>query len=159
MLPCWLPDLILLSDFNGDWNRYFEAIYEQFRIDFVAQHFLFRGKRVSLKCMPRTEGKEATFWHFISEGCREEDRLPDMRRCERIGWPRAIMDNCDDDCLQIWNEEVNGEQRVHIWCESAEYLTVVADRNGYVLPWTAYPISRPHQKAKIIKRWRKHTNN
>jgi hypothetical protein len=153
MLPAWLPDLILLNDFGGDWDRYLDAVYGRFCLDFVGQNFAFRGKRVGLKPKPRTNGKEATFWHFISEGCKEEDRTPDIRRCERIGWPRAMMDNCEDDCLLTWTEEVNAEQRVHIWCESAGYLTVVADRSGYVLPWTAYPVIRTHQKAKMIRRW------
>ena len=68
MLPSWLPDLVLLGDFNGDWKRYFEEVYERFRVDFVGQNFLFRGKRVFSKCIPRTDGKEATFWHSFSEG-------------------------------------------------------------------------------------------
>lgn len=36
------------------------------------------------------DGKEATFWHMIQEGRIEEDRTPDIRRCERIRWPKPI---------------------------------------------------------------------
>ncbi|MNH30689.1 hypothetical protein D3C79_909980 [compost metagenome] len=46
------------------------------------------AKRLGLKRHPVIQGKEATFWHMISEGNDEAERLPDLRRCERIRWPR-----------------------------------------------------------------------
>jgi hypothetical protein len=153
MLP-WLPNLILFSNFEGIWEDYLEALYAAFCKDFLGPKIAFRGKRICLKRHPIEQGKEATFWHLISAGKTEEERVPDMRRCERICWPRAIIDNCEDGCLKIWSEERNGSQRIHIFCESAEYLLVLADRGSVVLPWTAYPVERPHERAKLIKRWK-----
>lgn len=152
----WLPALITLEDSCGDWNRYLDSIYGQFCSDFIENPFIFQGKRVSLKRHPLSEGKEATFWHFISEGANEADRIPHIRRCERIAWPRAIMENCDDDCVKMWSQEVNNDQRIHMWCEAAEYLLVVADRGRYVLPWTGYPVVHGNAKKKLEKRWREH---
>lgn len=87
-----LPPLLLLEDFGHNWDEYFEAIYKIFCRDFVVSKPNFEGKRFALKKHPMIKGKEATFWHIISEGRLEDNRLPDLRRCERIGWPRPIIE-------------------------------------------------------------------
>jgi hypothetical protein len=33
--------------------------------------------------------------------------------------------------------------------EEAEYLVVLAERKGYVLLWTAFPVTEPHRKRKL----------
>ncbi len=152
-MPLWLPELTLLESFAGNWDGYLEAVYKIFKGGFVGANLTFDGKRIGLKRHPVEKGKEATFWHLISEGKTEADRVPDMRRCERIGWPRAILDNREDDCLRIWSEVVKGDNRIHIFCEEVEYLFVLADRGTYVLPWTAYPVPQPHRQRKLIARW------
>ena len=84
----WLPDLILMEHFGGNWNRYFEHIYAQFEADFVASKPTWPGKEVRLKWIPVHDGKSATFWHMISEGKVETNRTPDMRRamvCHSFG--------------------------------------------------------------------------
>ena len=153
----WLPKLVLLKDSDNDWNRYLESIYGIFRADFIEQKITFDGRRVGLKRHPIESGKESTFWHFISDGETEADREINLRRCERIGWPRAIIDNCNDGCLKTWSEYRGTELRIHIWCETAEYLLVLADRREYVLPWTAYPVYQRHAQKKLLTRWKNAT--
>jgi hypothetical protein len=157
MAPNWLPELILFETHGGDWEKYVDALHAAFTKDFCSGNFLYDGKEVRLKRHPVEQGKEATFWHIISDGKSESDREINLRRCERVSWPRAILDNCTDSCLKIWTEEVRGDTRIHIWCPSAEYLVVLADRGHYVLPWTAYPVERPHQQRKLEQRWKKAT--
>jgi hypothetical protein len=159
-MPSWLPTLIYLNSHGGNWDRYLDAVYGVFCLCFIGTNLTFNGKRVGLKRHPVEKGKEATFWHLISDGKIEEDRVPDMRRCERIGWPRAIIDNCGDRCLKTWSELVNGKnQRIHIFCEEAEYLFVLADRGEYVLPWTAFTVERPHQQRRLLERWKTATGS
>ncbi len=88
--PAWLSSLVLFSDYEGDWNRYLDALYMWFRQDFIDSKPVFQGQRLGLKRYPLSHGKEATFWHIISEGKNEDDRLPDFRRCERIRWPKQV---------------------------------------------------------------------
>jgi hypothetical protein len=38
-----------------------------------------------------------------------------------------------------------------LWLETQEYLVILADREEYILPWTAYVVDRPHQKRKLQK--------
>ena len=106
--------------------------------------------------LPVIDGKEATFWHFISEGDDEAERLPDLRRCERIRWPRPVIEAADSPDVKVWREARAGETRIHLWVESAEYLVVLAERRGYLLPWTAYPVVRDHSKANLRKRWERY---
>lgn len=152
-LPEWLPDLILLQDFNGDWNAFFDFIYDCFEKDFVLTKPVYRGKRLGLKRHPEYDGKSATFWHMMSEGSNEAERTPDMRRCERICWPKPIIDNSTDPSLKVWSEKRGSSQRIHIWFEAEGYLVVLDDRKDFILPWTAFYIEYEHQRKKYNKRW------
>ncbi|WP_341633373.1 hypothetical protein [Sphingomonas agri] len=152
-MPDWLPPLILLEQFNGDWNAYLAAIYAKFQQDFLGHRPPFQGRRMGLKRQPIEEGKEATFWHFVSTGNVEADRIIEPRRCERIAWPRAIIDHCTDPAIKMWSEERKDSVNIHLWCEEAEYLVVLADRGEFVLPWTGYPVEREHQREKLNRRW------
>lgn len=152
--PVWLPALVELSAHGGNWDNYFNAVYRYFCEDFVTSTPVFRGKRLALKRHPVINDKEATFWHMISEGEEEAERLPDLRRCERIRWPRPFIERADTDAqLKVWTEPRGSDNRILIWCEAAEYLVVLSERKGYVLPWTAYPVERERQKEKLNKRW------
>ena len=149
----WLPPLVLLADYNGDWDQYVEALYAYFTRDFVDSKPLFRGARLALKRHPLIKGKEATFWHLISEGLYEEERLPDLRRCERIRWPRPIIEHCNDREIKVWENVKQGERRVCLWLEDKEYLVVLAERRGYTLLWTAYPVTEAHRQKKLRKEY------
>lgn len=149
----WLPELVLFENYGGDWDRYLDALYAFFKTDFIDSQPIFQGLRLGLKRHPLSRGKEATFWHLISEGNNEDDRLIDLRRCERIRWPRPTIEHADEPTIKVWENERGGEKRICLWLESEEYLVVLAMRNGYVLPWTAFLVTHPHQKRKRQKEY------
>ena len=97
-----LPELIELSEYGGDFANYLEAVYELFKRDFVEQKPSFRGIKLGLKKHPLYKDKEATFWHITSEGSNEEERLPDLRRLERIKWPAVMINNSEHPYLKVW---------------------------------------------------------
>jgi hypothetical protein len=147
--PDWLPPLVEMG--SRDWDNYLALVYSYFRTDFVESSPDFQGTRLGLKRYPVIDGKEATFWHLISEGKAEADRLPDIRRCEHIRWPRPIIENYDDSRLRVWENDRGGEARVCLWLVEEDYLVVLAKRKGYVLLWTAYLVTRKHTKEKLLK--------
>lgn len=153
--PDWLPPLVLFTDYDGNWDRYVEALYDFFKQDWVDSKPTFRGTAFRLKRYPIEQGKESTFWHFISEGKIEEDRLPDFRRCERVRWPRPIVEHADDDqeTIKVWENTRKGKTRILLWFEAQEYLVILEQRKGYLLPWTAYPVTRGHTKQKLQKEY------
>jgi len=147
--PAWLPPLVVLSDYDGDWQRYLEAIYECFRQDFILSTPTYPHKRFALKRHPLLLGKEATFWHLISEGTIEANRLPDLRRCERIRWPRAIIERLGAGDVLVWPTERRGERRIQASLPDFSYLVVLADRGAYVLLWTAYLVEHEHRRRRL----------
>jgi hypothetical protein len=155
----WLPELVLFENSQGDWPRYVEVLHEHFLDDFVRSKPGWPGKRVALKRHPETDGKSATFWHFISEGDVEEDRIPDFRRCERIRWPRPVMDYfsnqqpAESDRILWWKEKRKSETRYVLTTEDFSYKVVVADRGDYVLPWTAYYLEYDNARRKLRQKF------
>ena len=157
--PDWLPPLVLFSDHGGDWESYLEAIYDHFKQDFIDSKPVFQGRRLGLKRHPLTLGKEATFWHMIQEGVVEEQRTPDFRRCERIRWPRPIIEHDTDDAVKVWENQRRGEKRICLWFEQENYLVILADRGKYILPWTAYLVEQPHRQRKLQKEYEAYWRN
>jgi len=154
----WLPPLLLLEDFGGNWERYFAAVYAVFAADFVDNKPTYQGKRLVLKRHPEYDGKSATFWHMISTGTNEAERIPDIRRCERMRWPKPIIENVQSPDVKVWTEKRGSNNRVHLWCEEEGYLVVLDDRIDYLLPWTAYFVEQQHERNKLNKRWLRSQN-
>jgi len=152
-MPDWLPPLVLSNDYGGNWDAYLEAIYGWFKRDFIDSKPAFQGRRLGLKRLPITNGKEATFWHMISEGKVEENRIPDFRRCDRIRWPKPVIEHDSDTVVKVWQNQRGREKRICLWAEHENYLVILADRGRYILPWTAYLVERTHQQNKLRKEY------
>lgn len=149
--PDWLPPLVLLQHYGGNWDSYLDTIYTYFKRDFIESRPAFRGTRLALKRHPVSQGKEATFWHMISEGKDEATRTPDLRRCERIRWPRPVIEQADAKGLKVWASVRNNESRIHIWLEAEDYVVVLAKRKDYLLPWTAFLVTYEHTRRRLQK--------
>lgn len=155
----WLPPLVLLEDAQGNWPNYLERLYQYFLADFVQDRPQWPEKRVGMKRFPEYQGKAATFWHFISEGTEEAERLPDLRRCERIRWPRPVMEAFAEeapaaDAPLLWWKSWRGTNESYVLALSDfSYVVVVADRGDFVLPWTAYCVEREHRQNKLRKEY------
>lgn len=150
-LPSWLPPLVSLVDYDGDWNRYVDALYEHFCRDFIASSPQYAGGKVQLKRHPITDGKEATFWHLISEGKEEKTRMPDLRRCERIRWARALIESAGTDRVRHWGNTRRGEPRIVIALADFSYVVVLTERKNYLVLWTAYCVEQEHRREKLRK--------
>ncbi|QDU13603.1 hypothetical protein CA11_13870 [Gimesia maris] len=153
----WLPELLRLDDCENNWELYLEAVYQAFVEDFVDSKPTYTEKKFALKRYPITDGKECTFWHLISEGANEEERLPDLRRCERIKWPRPMIESIQSGNLCVWRNKRGRENRILIASSDFSYVVVLADRSDYVLLWTAYCVEKNHSRRKMeseYSRWK-----
>jgi len=96
-------------------------------------------------------------WHIIQEGKKEEDRTPDLRRCERIRWPKPIIEHCTEGEIKVWENERHTKKGIQtsicIWFEQVEYLIILRKRTGFNLFWTAYPVTEAHRKRKLEKEY------
>jgi len=152
-----LPDIIELNDFKGNFNAYLEAVYEIFKKDFVYSKPVFRRKKLGLKKYPLVEGKEYTFYHMTHEGDVENSRTPDLRRMERIAWPRPMVNDSEHPYLKVWRNTRRGKggtrNRILILHEKERYLVVLDDRKEYILLWTAYLLRRQGELEKQLKEY------
>jgi hypothetical protein len=51
------------------------------------------------------------------------------------------------------------EDRIHIWLDDEDYVVVLADRNGFLLPWTAFLVTRDHTRRKLRKEYETYWKN
>lgn len=93
---------------------------------------------------------------MISEGREEADRTPDLRRCERIQWPKPVIEHESDPQVKYWVSVKRRENRIHIWLEDEAYVVVLTERKGFLLPWTAYLVTRRHTEQKLRKEYKKY---
>jgi hypothetical protein len=146
----WLPSLIRYADFGGDWNKFIEEVYSKFKLDFLddfnRRNLKFEGVPLNLRRHPLVRGKEASFWHLVSTGDIEEERLPDFDRCERIAWAKAILDNANDSAIKRWENTRGSNRNICLWLEDENYMVVLGKRNGYLLLLTAYCVENYRRK-------------
>lgn len=137
-----------LRIFSGDWQAYEDALYEIYLDSVVRAGITFQGLPVKSQYRPETKGKGFSFWHLISEGSREEDRTPDLRRCERIHWYSWVINNAETiEDISWWENRRGTNTHVVLWLESESFAVVLAKRNGYYLIKTAYMVKSKRERA------------
>jgi len=159
---CWLPEL-LEYDTDSSWTDYERMLYVIYKHDFIETHPEFNKKQVNIRFQPIIDGYEESFIHFT---CRDYDatgkREPDFRRCERIRWIRAIIENylcrktCDEtNCsgIKIWKEPYKMYKRIHFLFEDERYLVILEEREDYCLLVTAYYLDYANALEKQLKHY------
>jgi hypothetical protein len=150
--PDWLPELIKFEEFGGNWQKYVDYLFGVFKKDFIYSAPTYDGARVSCRRDPIFDGKYAGFWHCISEGKNENERTPDLRRCERIGWVRPIIENSPEATITIWINRKKSDLRCYLWFNK-EYLVVLSKRKKYFLLITAFLTDRKHTVKKLEREY------
>lgn len=158
---CWLPYLEYFEKYKGLWSEYQEMLYSIFKHDFIDTQPCFEEKRVNIRRHPIEFGKEEAFFHITSQDYNKNgERLPDLRRCERIRWTRAFIENqcspkiCNNcEGIKTWKELYHGSERVHILLEEERYMVVLELRKSYCLLITAFYIEHDHALSKQLKHY------
>ena len=145
------PDLLPLSAFGGDWAAYETELHRIFIDDLVNGGVQYGGLRVGCRRHPEVADRWASFWHLVQEGRVEDDRLPDLRRCERIRWVRWVIENAPTHVeIDKWQNTRGTEVNTLLWFRE-EYLVVLAQRQGYWLLRTAYCTEKSGRIRKLQK--------
>ncbi|MBU6266302.1 MAG: hypothetical protein KGN34_02095 [Sphingomonadales bacterium] len=141
-----MPELL---QFEGDWPAYEARLYAIFLGEIAQGGLTFRGDRVSCRRLPETQGKWAAFWHLVQQGEVEEDRLPDLRRCERLRWVKYVIEAWNTDKnIQWWENKRRSETNVLLWYGEV-YLVILAKRDGYWLLRSAYETNQGHRLRSL----------
>lgn len=162
---CWLPKQEYFTDYNQSWYEYEKALYDIFKQDFKDSYPIFEGKKVFIRKEPMENGKEEAFFHITCQDyMKNQNRVPDFRRCERIRWVRAFIENynCDpskcENCagVKVWDEPYKSTSRVHILLEEERYMVVLERRSSYCILITAFYFDHEHSLKKKLKKYNLH---
>jgi hypothetical protein len=136
------PDLVSFDAFRGDWTAYEAALHCIFLADIAGARLQFGGIAVGCRRDPEVAGRWASFWHLVQEGRVEDDRTPDLRRCERIRWVRWVIENAaTHPRIDEWQNTRGTKVNTLLWY-SEQYLVVLTQRRDYWLLKTAYCTER-----------------
>ena len=146
MMP---PPLIYFEEFDGNWDAYERKLHQIFLDEIANAGLEFRGVAVNCRRFPETAGRWALFWHLIQEGRVEDERLPDIRRCERLRWIGWIITNATNHPeIDEWRNRRKKTCNTLLWYRE-EYLVVLAQRRNYWLLKTAYYTNQPRRIARL----------
>jgi len=133
-----IPPLFEWDGRADTWKKYIEAVFVIFYNDFIKTQPRFHGCWVRCYQQPTYDGKEGGFWHCVTydEDHRnrksERDRLPDLRRCERIHWPRFIIEHVNSGNVRIdyWTKvhaTSRGQKTRHYLWLQEEYVVILEE--------------------------------
>jgi hypothetical protein len=155
----WLPDLVMLADYNGRWEDYIEALYEVFGNDFVDIQVTLTGEPVELLKGKPYEGKSYSFWYLTHDHPRgreeEAEWVPNLRRCERLGWIIPIIKGYESGRMGVlnWRSHRGEEGRLVIGIDDFSYVVVLAHLENSWLLITHYFVEREHRREKLRREY------
>lgn len=150
--PNWLPNLFMVDPWTHDT---YDALYQLFRDDFVESQIDYQGYNVWF--FPEMEdGKEKVFWHLTSRVDKETgDRLPDLRRSERLPWVKPMLENHFHSEVLAWDhEEGDGSVKTYVWLKNFDFVVIMKkylDRRRRLI--TSYCVEYPNAKKKLMKKY------
>jgi hypothetical protein len=147
------PCLIELNDFAGNFQNYFTAVYAVFENDFIKTQPQYKGLKVAVRKYPEVDGIHRTFYHITHKGEDENNRQPDIRRKERIRYPRFVMVNHKHNKILIWKNKRGKDERIVLFNEAENYVVILTDRTEYYMFITAYYIETEHRKKSLLKEY------
>jgi hypothetical protein len=152
--PEWLPPVVNVDPWTHDT---FDTLFATFVRDFKETHPVYEGKAVWY--FPEVEdGKEVIFWHLTHrEDEATGERLPDMRRCERLPWVRATIENSSKPEVLAWDyKEGGGSINTYLWLRDFDFLVLMKKyRDGSRRLITSYFVDFPHKRRKLEKKYNK----
>lgn len=160
--PGWIGSLITLESCDGDSEKYLEKLFETFKKDFIDSKPKFNGKQV-LHDKNLDGGKPNTFVHITTETDREtKKRILSLRRCERIGWIKPIIEHTDDPAVLVWQKKQATSKRpavrTYLFLEQENFLIVLQEIKFGHFIITAIYVDNPNQKRKHLKAYETYKN-
>ncbi|MFO7738102.1 MAG: hypothetical protein R6V46_06515 [Desulfatiglandaceae bacterium] len=140
-MPEWLPEKALVSPWTL--NTY-EVLYEIFCRDIRDYALRYKGNDVWI-FRDMEDGKETVFWHLTTRETKparvprrkrrfysavqlreERERLPDLRRCERLPWVRPLIEHPSDPEVLAWDyEEGDRTIKTYVWIKDYCFVAIM----------------------------------
>lgn len=151
-MPLPLPDLVSFSKYNN-WDIYLNVLYEIYLIELVDSGVHYSGLPIHYRFIPMTDGKGFGFWHLISEGKDEDDRIPALDRCERIRWIKWMILEADSNTdIRHFETKRGSSINVVLWNYVIHYAVILGKRSGYYVLITAFS-TNPGRERSFMQDW------
>ncbi len=104
------------------------------------------------------DGKEKIFWHLTTRKEKKTgERLPDLRRSERLPWVRPMLDQPERPEVLAWDyEEGDGDINTYVWLGKYDFLILLKkypDTTRRLI--TSYWLEYENTKTKLRKKYEK----
>jgi hypothetical protein len=152
VLPSWLPEMLCVSPWTGGT---FDALYEVFERDFKHSQAGYDGLAVWF-FRDMEDGREVIFWHLTSRKDKDSgDRLPDLRRCERLCWGRPMLDHAKEPEILAWDyEEDDGDTNTYVWLKDHDFLVLMKKmKDGTRRLLTSFWVEYDNYRRKLMKKY------
>ena len=157
--PDWLPEALSYNDFGGDYEKFFAAVYGIFDRDFKHSRPYFKGQPLTYNS-EIDGGKEVVFWHITSSDYAVTgNRELNIRRCERIGWIKPIVEHLDDKAVKVWKNKRGAQTHILLWLEELDYLIVLRETRRRAALVTAIYVDENHRRRKLREEWERWSEN
>ena len=157
------PRMICLEEFGGNYAAFIDAVYQVFFRDFIRHKAIFGSHQLHLRYHPTFQDRPYAFYHMTHKGDIENERLPDLRRCERIPWARPTIEQAEELGLRFWEQtERRNGRHICIWREvdnGDNYFIILCVHRNYVRLLTAFYGDFPNYAEKRKKEYEEWKTN
>lgn len=140
-MPEWLPEMAPVNPWT---EATYDMLYEIFCRDIRDSNLKYSGHGVWI-FRDLEDGKEAIFWHLTSRKEKakkiprrkrkffpadqeviQPERLPDMRRCERLPWIKPLIEHPADPEVLAWDyDEGDRTVKTYVWIREYDFVVIL----------------------------------
>ena len=140
-MPDWLPDIVCVDPWT---QGTYDLLYDIFCRD-IRDHDLRYAENEVWIFREMEDGREKIFWHLTTRSVKkikiprrkkkfypkgqtytDEDRYPDLRRCERLPWIRASIENAWEPEVLAWDyEEGDSTIKTYVWLKGYDFTVIM----------------------------------
>lgn len=166
----WLPDMVCVDPWTAST---YDLLYEIFCRDIRDHDLRYLGNRVWI--FPEKEdGREKIFWHLTSRSSgktkiprrkrkfyppgrkhTDEGRYPDLRRCERLTWVKAVIENAGSPGVLAWDyEEGDLTIKTYLWLKNYDFTVILKkypDNKRRLI--TSFYVDKPYKRQDFERKY------
>lgn len=159
-----LPNIIECESII-EWNSYLDMLYEKvFKPCFLESYPKFEGWNVRIRKEPMDGDWEHDFVHMTHENYyhnskNPNDRIPDLRRSERLNWVKPIIEHfacsVEQDCGKIlyWENYYKGYVRCNLFLPEERFHVVLERRKNVYFIITSFYVNKDWEYRKRMEKY------
>ncbi len=169
-MPDWLPDMVCVNPWT---DRTYDLLYEIFCRDIRDHDLRYIGNLVWI-FKDMEDGREKIFWHLTTRSAKkekiprrkrkfyppgqtyiDEDRYPDLRRCERLTWVRALIENAEAPEVMAWDyEEGDADIKTYVWFKGYDFVVIMKKvRNNRRRLITSFYVDKEYKRQDFERKY------